>query len=192
MLKLLDRANIERTHIVAHSQGGLVALELAGLVPQRVASIVFVATAGSIAVNEALIGLSQSRQEKAIAAMLSWGFGPDAHHHENSLPGVSLIGAGTRLMEQNADDALPADLKSCAEYVDGLDRAAALACPTLCIFASKDKMTALKFGRKLAAALPNNHMHIIQGAGHMLPGERPREVNQLIRKFFAGLQASAP
>lgn len=183
-LQLMDAVSCDKAILAGHSQGGLIALEMASKAPERVAGIAFIATANAIPVNDALIGMAETKQDKAIAAMTAWGHGPEAHMHENTWPGASNITYGLEVMELNAETALAIDLKSCAQYEGGLEKAAALICPTICIFAEKDKMTPVKFGKALAGALADNEVHVLPGAGHMLPVERPREVNALLRGFF--------
>lgn len=111
--------------------------------------------------------------------------------HENTWPGASNITYGLEVMELNAETALATDLKSCAEFESGLEKAAGVKCPTICIFAEKDKMTPVKFGKALAGALPDNELHVLPGVGHMLPVERPREVNALLRGFLNKALCSA-
>ncbi len=73
--------------------------------------------------------------------MTSWGLGPQSHMHDNTWPGASNVFYGLEVMELNPKPALARDLKACAAYDDGPERAAALKVPTLCIFAEKDRMT---------------------------------------------------
>lgn len=190
-LQLMDALSCEKAVLVGHSQGGLIALEIAAKAPERVTGIGFIATANAIPVNDALIGMAETKQHKAIAAMTAWGHGPEAHMHENTWPGASNITYGLEVMELNAETALATDLKSCAEFESGLEKAAGVKCPTICIFAEKDKMTPVKFGKALAGALPDNELHVLPGVGHMLPVERPREVNALLRGFLNKALCSA-
>lgn len=189
VLRLMDNLGCKNAVFIGHSQGGLIALEIARQAPHRVDGIVFIGTAASIPVNPALIDMAESRQDKAIRAMIDWGHGTSAHMHDNSWPGASNIFLGVDVMRQNVSGALPIDLKSCAEYSDGLKIAAEITCPTACIFAAEDKMTPLKAGKALAAALPETRLHVIARSGHMIPVERPREVNAILREFLGGLDA---
>lgn len=189
VLRLFDALDCPAAVLVGHSQGGLIALEIARTAPARVTGIVFIATAAAIPVNPGLIEMAEKTQPKAIEAMTDWGHGPAAHRHDNTWPGASHIFYGIEVMEQNAPMALARDLKACSAYQDGLEIAAALDRPTLCIFADKDRMTPLKAGRALAEALPDNELHILAGAGHMLPLERPREVTALLRGFLKRVNA---
>lgn len=185
LIAVMDHLKIDQATLIGHSQGGLVALYIGAHYPSRVTSLVFVATAAAIPVNDMLISSAEKTQGKAKSSMTSWGLGPDAHHFENSVPGFSQIGSGLRTMDLNTAEALPVDLKACASFEGGLEMAAKISCPTMCVLAGRDKMTPLKFGLKLADALPNNTLHVLKDSGHTIPGERPHELNEFLRDFLA-------
>lgn len=181
---LLQAANVMQTHVIGHSQGGLVGLELAARHPDQVKSLSQIATALAIPVNDALLSMAKDKEPAAIAAMTDWGHGVDGHRHDHTMPGQNHMNYGKQLMAANETSALFADLSACAEYDGGAAAAAAIKCPCQCILAEKDKMTPLKAGLAMAEALKVNTPTIIEGAGHMLPSERPFEVNKALRAFF--------
>jgi pimeloyl-ACP methyl ester carboxylesterase len=43
----------------------------------------------------------------------------------------------------------------------------------------------LKFGKQMAEAINDCRLEVIDNAGHMLPVERPLEINAAMRTFFA-------
>lgn len=184
-IAVMDSLNIKVAHVIGHSQGGLVAMEMAARYPDRVTGLSLIASALSIGVNDHLLGLAHSNEPKAIAAMMEWGHGPDGHSHDHTMPGQSHMLYGTQVMGANQSGALFADLSACAAYTGGADAAAKITCPTQCILADKDKMTPLKFGRKMADAIGGSDVAIIPNAGHMLTSEKPYEVNQLLRDFLS-------
>lgn len=185
MLQVMDELGIKSASFVGHSQGGLVNLAIADKAPERVEKLVFVATAGAIPVNDMLISTAETKEQRAKSSMTSWGVGPDAHHFENSVPGFSNIGNGLRTMDLNTEGALATDLKACGGFEGGMEIAAKINCPTMCVLAGKDKMTPIKFGKKLADGLLDNTLHILPNSGHTIPTERPHELNQFLRDFLA-------
>ncbi|MEM9278111.1 MAG: alpha/beta hydrolase [Pseudomonadota bacterium] len=184
LIEVMDALGIEKAVFVGHSQGGLVALSMADKVPDRVEKIAFVATAAAIPVNDMLISTAEAKEPRAKSSMTAWGLGPDAHHFDNTVPGFSHAGMGLRIMDLNPDGAVANDLKACATFEGGLDIAKSIKCPTMCVLARKDKMTPVKFGQKLAEALPDNVLHIVD-SGHTIPSERPHELNEYLRAFLA-------
>ena len=171
--------------LIGHSQGVLVALEAARRHPQRVAALGLIAGAMAIPVNDALIEMSQSAPAKAFRMMTSWGHGPGAHKFDNTQPGHAFLGYGRRVMAQNDDAALHADLVACNSYGDGEAAAAAVTQPTLCLIAAKDRMTPAKFGRKMAASISGAELQLFDRAGHFLPAEYPIEVYDALAAFLA-------
>ena len=184
VVTVMDQLNIAKATFIGHSQGGLVSLMLWQNAQERVEKIVFVATAAAIPVNEMLISTAETKEPMAKASMTAWAHGPDAHSFENSVPGFSNIGLGLRTMDLNPVGSLPTDLKACNSFEGGLEVAAGVTCPTMCVLAAKDRMTPLKFGMKLAEALPNNTLHVVPDSGHTIPTERPIELNAMLRAFL--------
>jgi pimeloyl-ACP methyl ester carboxylesterase len=185
MLKVMDHLGIDKASFVGHSQGGLVNLSIFNKAPERVEKLIFVATAAAIPVNDMLISMSETKQHRAKSSMTAWGLGPDAHHFENSVPGFSNVGNGLRTMDLNVEEALTTDLKACAGFEGGMEIAATINIPTMCVLAAKDKMTPVKFGKKLADAMTENSLHILPNSGHTIPTERPHELNAFMRDFLA-------
>ncbi|WP_409433004.1 alpha/beta fold hydrolase [Litorimonas sp. RW-G-Af-16] len=176
----LDAAGVTSAHIVGHSQGFLSGLELYKTAPQKCRSMCAVATAAAIPVNQALIDTAKNSSDKAAQMMCNWGFGPRAHMGASSVPGMQPIAISRAIMSRNP---LAADLQACADYTGGDAVAKLIKCPVHTILATDDKMTPLKAGKALAqevGAAPT----IIQGAGHMLPLEAPKETLIALRAFI--------
>ena len=185
VVAVMDKLNISRAHLVNHSLGGLVSLEIAANNAERIKSVTFIAAAMAIAVNKVLIELSKNDRPKAYEFMHSGFFGRYGQAHDSSVPGSSLIGLGMRVMENNHQDALTADLIACASYNNGGVAASKVLCPCLCLLAGADAMVGLKYGQKLCQALSDCKQHVFEGSGHLLTSERPREINAWIRQFFS-------
>ncbi len=100
-----------------------------------------------------------------------------------SQPGHSLLGIGRELMMANAQDALSADLLACNQF-DANNIAAEIEVPVLCILAQDDKMTPIKLGIKMSDSFKNSMCVKIAQSGHMLPIEKPDDVNSSIQKFL--------
>ncbi len=184
LISVMDLLEIDQAHFVNHSMGGLICLEVAASNPERVNSVVFIATAMQIGVNDTLIEMSKLNPPKAYDFMNSGSYGKFGQMHDNSVPGNSLIGSNFQIMAHNPPNALNADLITCAAYADGTLAASKISCPTLCLLAGQDAMVRLKFGTMLADSLADCSVHIFEGAGHTLMGEVPREINHHLRCFY--------
>jgi pimeloyl-ACP methyl ester carboxylesterase len=183
--ELMDQSGVKHATIIGHSQGALIGLELARRHPRKVEKFAVIASAAAIPVNDMLLGLAKDKEPAAIDAMIDWGHGETGHMHDHTMPGQTHLNFGRAMMANNETGALYADLKACADYDQGMIAAATVSVPCLCILATADKMTPLKFGKKLAAALPDCDTVIIDRAGHMLPTEKPFEVITALRAFIS-------
>jgi 2-hydroxymuconate-semialdehyde hydrolase len=57
--------------------------------------------------------------------------------------------------------------------------------PTLVVWGGKDEFQPLAYGRRLAAAMPNARLEVIDDAGHFLPEDEPERLADLIAGFTA-------
>jgi len=182
---LLGALGVDSAAVVGHSQGCLIALELAARHQDRVARLCLIAGAAAIPVNDGLVTASADKPEAAIAMMTGWGHGQSGHMHDNTQPGFSHLGFGRALMAANHADALHADLSACNAYDGGAAAAASVTQPCHLILAGADKMTPLRQGRHLAGLIAHAGVTEIAGAGHMLPSEYPDAVNAPLARFLA-------
>ncbi len=170
--------------LTGHSQGCLVALEAAGKMPEICKGLVLIAAGLSIPVNEALLETAKTDPQMAARMMTGWGHGQAARLHDHSQPGLSHLGFSRQLMAANNPAALGIDLAACQAYQGGAEAAASLDIPALVILAEKDRMTPVKAGRAMAAALGQSQLIELAEAGHMLPPERPQEINRAVAGFM--------
>lgn len=74
----------------------------------------------------------------------------------------------------------------CWEAIGDLDLAAglpAITVPALVVAGGDDRSIPLEKSRALAEALPQGALHVIAGAGHLTPFERPGEFADLVKAF---------
>lgn len=184
---VMDAAGARDAVIIGHSMGGLIALEMSAIAPQRVRALALVGTAAAIPVSDQLKALAQDNEQAAFAAMNAWSFGPDALIGDNSWPGANHVANGIAVMRQNAKGALAAGLKACANYTGGSKAAAGYAGTALCVFGEFDKMTPSRNGMALAAMMQHAQAIVVKGSGHCIASEKPREFNSALRNFLCKL-----
>lgn len=177
---LLNEMDIERVHVVGHSQGFLSAIEIASLAPDKVISITGIATSSSIPVNPALIDTARKSAREAAELMLKWGFANNPQIKNGPSIGLSPIAMAREIMSRNP---LAVDLQACNDYQRGTQIAETIQLPCLLILSEDDKMTRLSEGKKLATALSAQTV-ILQGHGHMLPIEAPDACIQHLNSFL--------
>ncbi|MFH1032279.1 MAG: alpha/beta hydrolase [Chloroflexota bacterium] len=76
----------------------------------------------------------------------------------------------------------------CCDKFDVMDRVQNIKLPTLVLCGSQDEMTPTKFSKFLADKIAGAKLVIIEGAPHGVPRDKPKEVNQAIENFLAGVK----
>ncbi|MFQ5855543.1 MAG: alpha/beta fold hydrolase [Anaerolineae bacterium] len=75
------------------------------------------------------------------------------------------------------------DLLDIADEIEAIDK------PVLILWGDSDIFQKVEYGRRLADALADARLVVIDGAGHFLPEDQPEVLAQHIRKFLVTLEA---
>lgn len=181
----LDAAGAVPAHLVGHSMGSLVALDLAARHPGHAAGVVLAGTAAPMPVTDALLDPARADDHAALDRLTLWGHGPAAHVGGIGAPGMWMTGGGLRLVERAAPGVLYADLNACNAYAEGVERAREVRCPVLLVVGEKDAMTPARAAGGLEEALPEARRTTVRSAGHQLMSERPNEFLDALAGFIA-------
>jgi len=184
-LALLDAAKVQRAALVGHSMGSLIALAAAALAPDRVTHLLMLGTAYPMKVSEALLATARDAPLKAIDMVNSFSHSTWAAKPSYPGPGSWLHGAERALMRrvqasQKGLNLFEHDFQICDRYIDGLQAAAKVTCPSTLMLGSRDQMTAPKQAKELAAAL--KAQVVMVNAGHSMMSEAPEQVLAAVRQ----------
>jgi len=183
----LNDRQVQTFSVAGHSMGAMIALHLAATVPQRVTAAALIGAGLALSVNPALLDGTRDTPMVAAKAIVDWGHSFDSHVGSAQTPGLGMDGADLAVMEVEINahpGSLHADFSATASF-DGTDLAAEVPCPTLVLSGQRDNMTPPKLGKAAAEGIANARYVELRGAGHMLMIERPAEVAQELRAFFA-------
>jgi pyruvate dehydrogenase E2 component (dihydrolipoamide acetyltransferase) len=184
VVDFLDAKNISKAHLVGHSLGGAVALDLALNHADRVASATLVCSAGlGSEINMAYIhGFMQAKRRKQLEPVLAMLVAdPDTVSREmiedvlkfKRLDGVEA--ALNRIIDDN--------FAGGRQAVDLTSRLGELNVPVQVIWGRQDQIIPASHAEGLPATVP---MHVFDDAGHMVHMEKAAEVNDLVKRFVAG------
>jgi 3-oxoadipate enol-lactonase len=185
---LLDALGIHRAHVLGHSLGGKIALQLALDHPDRIDRLVLIsARAGD--------GKADHRAGEPLPPPYEWWVDePIARmrrllhdivgSHYRARMGEAEISAIAELERDNHGTWAGTMRQEAALDGHGLrDRLSAIRAPTLVVRGDED---APEHGRELAAGIPDARLLILPGVGHLPWVERPDEATRAIRDFLGG------
>jgi pimeloyl-ACP methyl ester carboxylesterase/uncharacterized membrane protein YbhN (UPF0104 family) len=202
VLDELDSRGIARAVLVGHSYGGGVALSAASLGPDRVEAVVLLASVGPGCVN-GWDRLLAAPGAGPLCALVAWQLTPwiararlaridrqrgsplgPAEHVNWQVWGHAGREHGplwrTFLAEQRAL------LRELDELVSALPSVQA---PVLLLADPNDSVVPIDTARRLAQALPDARLQLVQGAGHHLPRRAADVVVSAIEAFVAAVEA---
>jgi pimeloyl-ACP methyl ester carboxylesterase len=176
--KVFIELNVSELTIIGHSQGCLEALEYSSKYSKRVKNLIFVGGSYRMPVNQDLIDLAESGDDKAVQLMMKWSY-ENSKKFIGGNPVEKIINS-----PRNIREVLATDLVACNNYKNGSEALKSINCPTLFIFGELDKMVNLDKGKKFAELIPNSKTHIIKDCGHMIMFEKAFEMREKISEFL--------
>ena len=189
LVSVLDDAGFERVHLCGPSLGGLVAQKFATAQPERVGALVLAATLPGLyrldllpypAIARALLGplkrksatrSSDDRTRQLLRVLVS------AELASSTFPGSALWELAEELSESpsSARGRLWQLFAAATAAGGGL---AGVQAPTLIFHGTRDRVVPPRAAAVLAKRIPASRVEMIEGAGHALVLERPREVTE--------------
>ena len=173
LLRALDALGVQEVALAGHSMGALVALEAAGLAPQRISRLALLGAAFPMPVSDVLLNAAQANAPESRDMMMIWGHAASAQYGANPVAGIHIVNTTMRLLEKAQPGLLHTDLKACNDYAHGLEAAAAVRARTTIICGVEDRMTPPPAARQLAAGMRDCAVATIAGAGHIMMTEQP-------------------
>lgn len=168
-------AGVEKAHLVGHSLGALVALDVALRHPGQVAKLVLAGPSVPMPVGEAFLAAARDDSPAAFDMQTTWGHRRHVALAASAIPGISQAGASRQLVARSRPGVQHADLAACHAYAPSPDAIRTLQVPTLVIAGRRDQMTPLKAGQALARMIPGAKLVAVD-TGHAMMIEAPREV----------------
>lgn len=181
---LLIEIGVDDAHIVGHSMGAFIAIELAARYPDAVRTLTLIGVAERMPVHPDLLAAAEADDHLAFDLVSSWSHTRSAHTGGHPTPGLWMMGSTVRLLERSKPGVLHNDLAACDSYDSALDRAREITAPTLVLMGEHDLMTRPKGAAILAEAIPDSTTVIVRDAGHMVMVERPDSVIDTLLTFW--------
>ncbi len=197
---LLAELGIARATVVGNSMGGLIAAELTAAYPDRIGHLVLISPAGMSTYRDRLTRgtmPAMRRLDRLLALAAAWSAAnSDSITRRPRLRELALKGVmrhPSRLTPQLAAEQVRGAgtegflgaLEAIIEY-DVRDRLALIACPTLIVWGTNDRLISVRDAERFGAAIKGSRRVIYADTGHVAMLERPRQFNRLLREFLDG------
>ncbi|WP_119392249.1 acetoin dehydrogenase dihydrolipoyllysine-residue acetyltransferase subunit [Taklimakanibacter lacteus] len=179
----MDAVKVDKAHLVGHSLGGAVAMEIARTAKGRVKSLTLICSAGlgpdiNMGYIDGFIGASSRRDLKpALENLFADSSLVSRQMVDDLLKYKRLDGVGDALTALK-NGVFP-NGKQAAVLADALKSSGV---PTLVIWGAEDKIVPAAHAKAAAGA----KVEIIDGAGHMVQMEQAGKVNGLIKALAGG------
>ena len=174
----------ERFWLAGFSFGGYVSLALLALAPERVQGIALICSsptadseAATLKRNTALQRVARGEYFEMVDAQASNAFHPD------SLSNAALMAQRRQMVRDYGPECYAAHVRATSTRPD---RTALLdgSCPTLIVSSAGDKVIPPSFVHDYAQRVPCAQIETVEGAGHLLPMERPAELARLLAAWI--------
>jgi pimeloyl-ACP methyl ester carboxylesterase len=183
--RLLDSAPA-RFHLVAHAMGGFTAFEVMRQAPERVLSLVLIAT---LAPND---GPAQTERRVGYSRLVEAGHFdrvveeriPMLVHPERRGDEV-LLSVIRHMASETGAERFLGQQRAIMGRVDSRPGLGAIRVPTLLIRGDHDGITTEAHQDEILRGLPGARLEVIADSGHLPMLERPAETNRLLREWLA-------
>jgi pimeloyl-ACP methyl ester carboxylesterase/uncharacterized membrane protein YbhN (UPF0104 family) len=203
VLDLLDSRGIQQAVLVGHSYGGGVALSAASMAPHRVEAVVLLASVGPGCVNR-WDRLLAAPGAGPVCALVAWRLTPWIARARLTLitwlrgrplaPGRHVnwqVWAQASRGHSSLWRTFLAEQRALVRELDELVTSVpSVKAPVLLLADPKDTLVPVGTARRLAEALPDARLQLVEGAGHHLPRRAPAAVADAITAFVAAVGAS--
>jgi pimeloyl-ACP methyl ester carboxylesterase len=180
----------ERVVVVGHSMGARVAFEIWRRWPGRVRGLGLLDTGahprrdGEEGKRMALVEIARA---KGMAAMAAQWIPPMVH--PDRLADRTLIDPMVAMICRSTPDDFAGQQRALLDRADAEPLLPGITCPTLVACGRHDAWAPVAQHEAIAAAVPGARLEIVEGAGHMLPVEKPDDLNRLLIDWLTGIRS---
>ena len=176
--EILARAP-ERFVLVGASYGGIIAMEVALAAPQRIAGLCLSGadpSAPDAAASEGFAAMLEGSTAAAVDHLATAVVRPDATAARQTFREMAArIGGATG----------GAGIRALSHRASAWERLGELTMPALVVWGAEDALFPVDVGRRLAAALPNGRLEVVDGSGHLPMLEAPQAVGRLLATWLS-------
>jgi pimeloyl-ACP methyl ester carboxylesterase len=188
-LAVLDAVGVEKAHVVGISMGGLMAQELAISHPERVQSLVLMATHPGIAhsvlpqeVIDFLTRRATMTPEEGREASIPFNYAETTSRE--------TIEEDWAVREKGTASQVGYAAQGGTALWSGLERLPQITAPTLVMYGDQDRLVVPANSEKIAEAIPGAQLLVVPNANHVLTTDQADIVNNALLDWFAAHEAT--
>jgi pimeloyl-ACP methyl ester carboxylesterase len=182
---LLDEAP-ERFHLVAHAMGGFTAFEVLRQAPERVSSVVLIATLAPAD------GPAQTERRQGYIRLVEAGRFDEVVEeripilvHPARREDAPLLGVVRRMAAETGAETFLRQQRAIMGRADSRPSLGAIACPVLLVRGAQDGITTEAQQQEILAGAPGARLRTIEDCGHLPTLERPATTNRILADWLA-------
>lgn len=166
--------------LVGHSLGGAIAMDYGLRYRGDLKALILIGTGARLRVHPDYLALCEEGTRDIGVWMEAW-----EPTYDSVLPELK-----TKLFEERMVVGPGVQLNDllCCDKFDVIADIHRIELPTLILCGSEDQMTPVKYSQFLATRIRDSKQVVIEGGTHLVPAEKPAEVNQAIDEFLGSLR----
>lgn len=176
--EFLDRNSLRNIVLVGHSMGGAIVQKFALKYSGYLKAIVLVCTGARLRVLPKIFELIRADYPKAVDFIASMAVSKNASQAVKNQVMEELLKAKPEVVY--------GDFEACDKF-DIMDQVSNISVKTLIICGSDDLLTPVKYSKYLNEKILGSTLKVIEGSGHMVMIEKPREFNSILDEFIRSL-----
>ena len=176
----------QRFHLVSHAMGGFTAFEVMRQAPQRIASLVLIAT---LAPND---GPPQTERRQGYIRLVEDGRFAEVVEeripilvHPARREDVPLLDVVRRMATETGADRFLRQQRAIMGRTDSRPSLAAIAAPTLLIRGEQDAITTRAHQHEILAGVAGSRLEAVEDCGHLPTLEKPFTTNRILAAWLA-------
>ncbi|MFH1653768.1 MAG: alpha/beta hydrolase [Pseudomonadota bacterium] len=184
-LALIQHLGLKRVHVLAHSMGGMIAMDLALNHPDLIDKLFLISTAPSLnrpyAVSEKILTLFHriDVSPELLAEVYETVFGTN---FKKKISIDDYIKARMKDTNPQPTQAYLNQLRA-TELFDIYDSVAKIFQPACIVVGDQDKIIPPQNSKWLSEKIPNSKLLVLKGIGHMLPIEATDELSKIVEEI---------
>lgn len=187
-IALMDHLGYARFHVAGHSMGGLMGIEIAGLVPDRVAGLSILASgavriARAMHVFDTLLSIRRASPDGEtlwLKTLYPWIFRPKFFDNPDNTQ--SALETALAYPHAQTADAMALQIEALRSFRPET-RPESLKCPVQTLLAGQDLIIPPDAARKSFDKIPDVEHHLFEDAGHSIVWDAPDWVAERLIEF---------